>query len=895
MIVRSTKDIDGLYALFLGRFPESDLVRQNNIGQEVLDVARELICSKEFEEQVVDRASRHGSLPHQNLSPEYLPGVLDVIAESGLALANQGVAPADWQSVLREVLTTTPCREIIDARYHNLGQQLITVLAEAQPRPRPAERELHETEAGRDPVIVSGIDIIAGTICRGWVIDRNSPRAPLHVQVRVNGLTVRVIPADEFRRDVQDLYGGDGRAGFSLRLDGLPDARYLGRASVEIVEVSRGIVVLPERVVEFSPDRAVRIEAEIREELVHLRGTLDRLEQSLPRLAHGQSWGLALYSSVRACLELVVSPPAVDTQVRFTVVVIDDPNRTGATEQTLASVLAQTREPCEMILVSRADSAPRFSSDRRLEVVRLARDEHPNSAVNSIAARAQGSHLLITDGGTALAPEALAWFAMAIESTRATVIYADQDRVAPNALGRDRFVPLFNPALDRELLLQHNYVGETLCIARSSYVELDGLTCDPSFDARHDLLLRVLTRFGHGAVMHLPLVLMHNPAVDLSGDARAAQARTLHTVQAHLDRNGVAAQAVAHADAIGRAVPGAAKILWEADRTSRISVVIPTQDRADMVFALLSSLRRQTAIWELVEIVVLVNGAPSVPSRYAFSEIEDVFDRAKVVFRQMPFNWGAINNVAVSECAESDVLVFLNDDMVCLTPDWDTRLRSQLARPEIGVIGGRLLYPNGALQHAGVIFRSGTQDEARPDPRFAVHEAMGDDPSDGLYLDRTLLVHETAAVTGAFMACRRAIFESLGGFDAERYTVTFSDTDFCTRTRAQGYSVLYDPFLTWIHYESVSRGRDEHDAEKQRRVELELGKFRSGFAAVDLIDLGLNPHLARSVRPFETFHRLDRETIEAWVQAQLHRRDQWDRRLVRHSPPAQSAFGKPAG
>jgi hypothetical protein len=214
------------------------------------------------------------------------------------------------------------------------------------------------------------------------------------------------------------------------------------------------------------------------------------------------------------------------------------------------------------------------------------------------------------------------------------------------------------------------------------------------------------------------------------------------------------------------------KIVWEEDRSKPISVVIPTRDRADMVFALLSSLRRHTAIWDLLEIVVLVNGAPSTPTSYAFSEIENVFDRARIVFREMPFNWAAINNVAVNECAENSLLVFLNDDMLCLTQDWDLRLRSQLARPEIGVVGGRLLYPNGTLQHGGVIFCHNA---------WPVHEAVGDAPSDGLYLDRTLLVHETATVTGAFLACRRTVFNRLGGFDAQRYAVIFSDTDFCVR------------------------------------------------------------------------------------------------------------------
>ncbi len=659
MVIRGTNTVDGLYALFLGRLPESNVAREHNIGRDVFELAKDMIESEEFEMAVVDRACRHGILPHQSLSLEHLPNVLNVITETGLASSDQAPAPADWKSVLQRVLTAAPCRGIVEARYGELGQQLIDALAKVQPtRQQPAEQELDPSaSSGRDPLIVSAVDIVANSICRGWVIDRNNPQALLHIRVKINGLTARIMPADEFRRDVQDLYGGEGRAGFSVRLDTLPEAPYLARASLEIVELSQGVVVLPERVVELSPRPAVGIEAEIREELMHLREAVDRLERSLPQLAHSQSWALPFYGSVRPCVELVVSPPAVGAPVGFSVIIMDDPMRPEAIEDTLASVLSQTYQPCEILLAVPADSPRSFTLGDRMEVVRLQRGEHPNSAANSIAARATGSHLLVLDAGTVLAAEALAWFAVAIERTGATVIYSDREIVAPDALGRERLVPLFNPALDRELLQQRNYVGETFCVMQRAYVELDGLT--------------------------------------------EAQARALRTVQAHLDRSGAAARAIAHEDAIGRAVPDAVKILWEEDRTSRISVVIPTRDRADMVFALISSLRRHTAAWDLLEIVVVVNGAPAAPSSFAFSEIENLFDRVRIVFCRTPFNWAAINNSGVNYCTDSGVLVFLNDDMICVTPHWDVRLSSQLARPEIGVVGGRLLYPNGATGDRG--------------------------------------------------------------------------------------------------------------------------------------------------------------------------------------------------
>lgn len=353
MIIRGSKEIDALYALFLGRLPENNQVRENNFGRDALETTKEFIESEEFQTRIVDCACQDSSLPHRTLSLEHLQNALDFIAESGLAPASEGPTPVDWQGLLWRVLTAAPCRGIVEARYGERGQQLIDVLAEAPPLAQPSVREL---DRDADPLIVSGVDIIASTICRGWVIDRNEPRALLHIKVKVNGRTARIIPADEFRRDVQDLYGGEGRAGFSVHLDMLRDAPYLARACVEIVELSQGVVVLPERFVEFGAGSAGQSEAEIREELMHLRKAIDRLEASLPRLLHSQNWALALYNAVQSRLDLVIAPPAVDTPVGFSVVVIDNPKRPGAAKETLASVLAQTREPCEVMLVVPGDS-----------------------------------------------------------------------------------------------------------------------------------------------------------------------------------------------------------------------------------------------------------------------------------------------------------------------------------------------------------------------------------------------------------------------------------------------------------------------------------------------------------------------------------------------------------
>lgn len=902
MIVSSLKHVDLLYALFLGRLAENNFVREEHVGRLALEIAKIMVGSQEFAESVIERFLRYKQLPHRGLSPQLLPEVLQLISEAGLAPPRPGMAFADWQAVLGYVLSTEPCRNFIEER-GEAGRLLREQLGGVESAAISADRGA--TEQGRAPAsnpdFAAGVEIIANTICRGWVVDCNDPDALLHVRIRLNGRTVKTVAADEFRRDVQERYGGEGRAGFTIRLDLLPDAPYLSRGNLEITELSSGAIVLPEHNVEFSPFPAVRVEAELRETLIQVRECLDRLqspsppivkdrshlplalavqqlrvrlaepksaptrdelsgllallnrlEQRLPRLEHGQEWALPVYGSVRALVGMVVPPPPLAKPAKFSIVIIDDGREPSDAVATVASVFAQSHRPDEVCLLSCSETLGMPMTPEPVEILPVAAGQAANAALNGVAARMTGSHLLLLDVGARLAPDALAWFAVAIERTGGLVIYADAE-ILPRSAGHQ---PLFRPAFDYDLLLQRNYIGGTFCIERQAYTALDGLSCESALDARHDLLLRAHARFGPGAFAHVPLVLLRSPsrpALDREDES------TRSTVQRHLDRITTGALAVSHRDVIGRAVTDALQIDWSEDAKSRLSVIIPTRDSADMVFASISSLRRHAAVWDRVEILVIVNGKLEPRLRAAFAEIGKVFEQVSIVYRRVDFNWADVNNAAVRKHASGELLLFLNDDMICLTEHWDRRVCSQLARSEIGVVGGRLLYPNGTIQHAGIAFGEGA---------MTAHEAMGDDTGDGLYLDRTLLVHQVGSVTGALLACRRSLFDRLGGFDAQRYTLTSSDADFCVRARLGDKAVIYDPFLTWIHYESATRGSDSQDHRKMMRAVAEHESWRSRFSATDLVDLSVNPHFARSVRPFETFHQLQRDEIELWLAAQ---------------------------
>jgi len=901
LLIQTYKQVDLLYALFLGRLPENNFVKEDSLGREVVAHARAAIASDEFKKSVLERFLLHRKLPHHELSLRLLPDVLGLMAEAGLAPPGLGHSAAGWKSALGRVLGVPPCRPMVEEIYGAEGRQLIEELI---PTDTPPPDRSRERTPGQRPVpsrdIVSGVEIVANTICRGWLIDPAAPEAPSHIRVKLNGATVKIAAADEFRRDVQELYGGKGHAGFTIQLDRLPDIGQLSHATIEITELSRGGVILPEYVVEFTSAPSVKIEAELREELASLRArvehlqtripddvarrwkaplvaplrgermqaiaddmaaikeqlgealkSLSRLEQDFPKLINTTRWPLSYYGALQSQLQLTISPPRVDNPAHFSIFIMADAERPDATAATLESVLEQSLKPTQILLILPSDASPDvMSRDPSVRAVQLKPGQPPFEAVNQAADTASGSHIIILSAGDILKPEMLAWLAHAITQTGGSVIYTDGEIVTVEQGGRRRVRPKFLPTFDYDLLLQRNYIGEIFCADREFYRSLGGFTSDPELEPRHDFLLRATAAAERRGFVHLPQLLYSS----VESPACVAPVRT---IQRHLDLLGTSAQAHPHNDPIGRSLPDAAKITWPVPSAQKISVIVPTRDRADMVFSLVSSMRRHATAWDHVEIIVIVNSNPRPQAAFAFSELETAYPGLKVIFKPAEFNWGEINNAGVRDHATGNIIVFLNDDMVCLVDGWDTRLVGQLTRPDVGVVGGRLLYPNGTIQHAGITFCG---------DGMTAHEAMGDLPDDGLYLDRTLLVHKVGAVTGAFLCCRRQFFDELGGFDAERYAITSSDADFCVRARNAGKAILYDPFLTWIHFESITRGLDSGDDKKHWRAEEEHERWRRKFPKVELVDPSLNPHLTGSTPPFHSFHRMTLAGIGTWLE-----------------------------
>jgi len=173
-----------------------------------------------------------------------------------------------------------------------------------------------------------------------------------------------------------------------------------------------------------------------------------------------------------------------------------------------------------------------------------------------------------------------------------------------------------------------------------------------------------------------------------------------------------------------------------------------------------------------------------------------IADKWRVYRYPGTFNFSALNNFGAAQ-ARGDYFVFLNNDTQVVKPDWLAAMIEQAQRPEIGAVGARLHYPDGRIQHAGLVLGVGG---------VADHAFKGMPGNSFTYFAFANVVRNVSAVTAACMMVPRVAFEEVQGFD-ERLQVALSDVDLCLRLRQRGRLIVYTPFALLYHHESGTRGR----------------------------------------------------------------------------------------
>jgi GT2 family glycosyltransferase/glycosyltransferase involved in cell wall biosynthesis len=467
----------------------------------------------------------------------------------------------------------------------------------------------------------------------------------------------------------------------------------------------------------------------------------------------------------------------------------------AALEAMLASVRAQTYDRWELCLADastaeevRAALARAAAGDGRIKLRTLGENRGISGNSNAALDMAAGDFVLILDHDDALAPDALFEVVRALgERPDADIVYYDEDKITED--GAQRHSPWFKPSgHSPDLLLSTNYLMHGV-FRRSLVAQVGGF--DPAADGAQDwdLALRLTERTSK--IVHIPRVLYHWRQVpgSASRDANAkpwALAGQEHALRGHLERTGP------HGAQVVRLSPSDLRVAWPTSGRL-VSIIIPSRDKVDLLRACLSSIFAQTS-YPSYEVLIVDNGSEE-PRTLAYYEELRADERVRVIPFAEPFNWSRANNRGAAE-ARGDLLLFLNNDTEARDAGWLTELAGWTERPEVGVVGCRLVRPDGTTQHAGIAI--GVEGHGSHIFDGDVTPIYGPFGSSEWYRD-------LMAVTGACLMTRRDVFEALGGFD-ERYMVGYSDITYCVDAHARGLRVIYTPHTTLLHHEGASRG-----------------------------------------------------------------------------------------
>jgi len=506
---------------------------------------------------------------------------------------------------------------------------------------------------------------------------------------------------------------------------------------------------------------------------------------------------------LRACLDAMLGQTYPD----FEICIADDHSPNGDVIEVLAEYAVR---------------------DPRVKYLRSRKNGHISDASNRALALATGDFIVLVDHDDLIPDYTLFVVAHYInQHPDADVLYSDEDKID---LHNNRSAPYFKGNFSKFLMYGHNMVSH-LGVYRSALVrEIGGFRLGLEGSQDYDLLLRCYERSSDARIVHIPHVLYHwrtTPgSTSISPDQKGyAIVAAQMAINGHFERTGMPLRS---GDGFA---PGCTGIRPSRAFDTSVSIVIPTRNGLDVLEPCITSIL--ATVPEHAEILIVDNGSDD-PETLAY--LDSLTDRgfARVLRYDQPFNFSRINNFA-AEHATGELLCFLNNDTEIVSGDWLERARALLSLDDVGIVGARLLYPDGTLQHFGIALGMG-------DHRVAGTPHGGMNAQDPGYFGKARLMQEFSAVTAACLFIRRNDFAKVGGFEPE-LRVAYNDVDLCLKIRTMGLKVVGDPEILLIHKESRTRGSDKK-GERAERLAEEAAWMRDRWSGLLSNDPFYSPNLS---------------------------------------------------
>ncbi|HML14991.1 MAG TPA: glycosyltransferase, partial [Xanthobacteraceae bacterium] len=377
----------------------------------------------------------------------------------------------------------------------------------------------------------------------------------------------------------------------------------------------------------------------------------------------------------------------------------------------------------------------------------------------------RGSHLAFARAGTEFAPDTFALFNAALNPAGGApapdLVVCDHDRL--DGAG-DVTAPSLVPGWDPDFICSLDYVQTAFVAARALVLEQRTAARPASL---HDWLCRIARRARQPATGHVAEPLVHMPA---------------STPQPIL-------------------APSMPAVLSAASVTAlpALAIVIPNRNKPELLEQCVRFLEFENRFRP--EVVVVDNASDEAAVRTLYRDLRARYG-ARIIQMDQSFNFSRMVNLGVA-ATSAELVLLLNNDVEITTPGLVEQMIAHAVRPEIGVVGSRLMYPDGRVQHAGMLLRPG---ESQDHPVRVEHVLRGAPTAAEGYLYQLRTIRNYQSVTGALQMMRRDVFDHVGGFDEVAFPVEYGDVDFCLRVRRAGWRVIALPLDGILHPESSTRG-----------------------------------------------------------------------------------------
>lgn len=490
-------------------------------------------------------------------------------------------------------------------------------------------------------------------------------------------------------------------------------------------------------------------------------------------------------------------------------------------EELVDCLISQTYTNWELCLADGSDeSNPKIleiiKKDKRIKYKFIGENKNIAGNTNEAIEMATGDYIGLLDHDDMLPIFSLFEVVKVInENPDVDFIYSDEDKIEGPIT--NRFDPYFKPDFSQDTLRANNYITHFSVFRKEIMDELGGERSKYDGAQDFDLILRMSEIAKN--IVHIPKILYHW-RVHKDSTARVPDAKPYayeagrKALADHIERVGLKGKVD-----FGE-TPGVYKVQYDVIGNPKVSIMIPNKDAIDTLKVCINSILKLTT-YNNFEILIIENNSTEKETFEYYKKIQKD-SRIRVVFYpEKIFNYSGIINYGVKN-AEGEFVVQLNNDTELCTPDWLEKFIGFAQREDVGAIGGRLYYPDGSIQHAGIVVGI---------CGLAANMLTNLPKGHHGYFAKEGLTQNMSAITGACLFSRKSVYEEVGYMDEENFVVAFNDVDFCLKIREIGKKVIYYPFVEFIHYESKTRGY-ENTPEKQERFQNECNRFKTKWKEV---------------------------------------------------------------